>query len=400
MFRSIPVQSHIELWGNVGKLTAAKVKSITKRGLHGDGGTLYLAVAKGGSKSWLQRVTIDGKRRDIGLGGYPYVGLAAARQKALDNRTAIAAGRDPLAEKRRHVIPTFSVAARRTHAMLKPRWRNAKHADSWIQTLERHAFPILGNLSVDRIERADVLAVLTPIWGTRPETARRVRQRIRAILRWAWAHGFVTENVAGEAIDGALPAMPAVKTHLRALPYWDVAAALDTVEASRASLSAKACLRFVVLTACRSGEARLAKWDEVHYKAREWRIPGSRMKAGVDHRVPLSDVALAVLDGARSLRDESDLIFPSPARSRRPMSDMTLTKVLRVTGLADRATVHGFRSSFRTWASEETDAPHAVMELSLAHTVGTAVEQAYARSDLLARRRNLMQQWADFLSAD
>jgi len=385
---------------SVGKLTAAKVRSITKRGLYGDGGTLYLAVAKGGSKSWVQRVTIDGKRHDIGLGGYPYVGLAAARQTAMDNRTAIAAGRDPLAEKRRYVIPTFSVAARRTHAMLKPRWRNDKHADSWMQTLERHAFPVLGDLSVDRIERVDVLAVLTPIWGTRPETARRVRQRIRAVLRWAWAHGFVTENVAGEAIDGALPAMPAVKAHLRALPYRDVAAALDTVEASRASPSAKACLRFVVLTACRSGEARLAKWDEVQSEAREWRIPGSRMKAGIEHRVPLSDAALAVLERVRSLRDESGLIFPSPARPRRPMSDMTLTKVMRDTGLAARATVHGFRSSFRTWASEQTDAPHAVMELSLAHAVGTAVEQAYARSDLLGRRRKLMQQWADFLSAD
>ena len=384
----------------MGKLTAARVRSITKRGLHGDGGTLYLAVAKGGSKSWVQRVTIDGKRRDIGLGGYPYVGLAAARQKAMDNRTAIAAGRNPIAEKRRSSIPTFAVAARRTHAMLKPRWRNDKHADSWMQTLERHAFPALGGLSVDRIERADVLALLTPIWGTRPETARRVRQRIRAVLRWAWAHGFITENVAGEAIDGALPAMPAVKAHLRALPYRDVAAALDTVEASRASLSAKACLRFVVLTACRSGEARLANWDEIYFEAREWRIPGSRMKAGIEHRVPLSDTALAVLERVRSLRDESDLIFPSPARPRRPMSDMTLTKVMRDTGLAARATVHGFRSSFRTWASEQTDAPHAVMELSLAHTVGTAVEQAYARSDLLARRRKLMQQWADFLSAD
>ena len=382
----------------MGKLTAAKVKSITKRGLHGDGGTLYLAVAKGGSKSWVQRVTIDGKRRDIGLGGYPYVGLAAARQKAMDNRTAIAAGRNPIAEKRRSSIPSFAVAARRTHAMLKPRWRNDKHADSWMQTLERHAFPALGGLSVDRIERADVLAVLTSIWGTRPETARRVRQRIRAVLRWAWAHGFVAENIAGEAIDGALPAMPAVKTHLRALPYRDVAAALDTVEASRASLSAKACLRFVVLTACRSGEARLAKWDEIHCEAREWRIPVSRMKAGIEHRVPLSDAALTVLVQVRSLRDESDLIFPSPARPRRPMSDMILTKVLRDTGLADRATVHGFRSSFRTWASEQTDAPHAVMELSLAHTVGTAVEQAYARSDLLMRQRKLMQAWAEYLS--
>ena len=318
----------------------------------------------------------------------------------MDNRTAIAAGRNPIAEERRSSIPTFAVAARRTHAMLKPRWRNDKHADSWMQTLERHAFPALGGLSVDRIERADVLALLTPIWGTRPETARRVRQRIRAVLRWAWAHGFITENVAGEAIDGALPAMPAVKAHLRALPYRDVAAALDTVEASRASLSAKACLRFVVLTACRSGEARLAKWDEIQFEAREWRIPGSRMKAGIEHRVPLSDTALAVLERVRSLRDESDLIFPSPARPRRPMSDMTLTKVMRDTGLAARATVHGFRSSFRTWASEQTDAPHAVMELSLAHAVGTAVEQAYARSDLLARRRKLMQQWADFLSAD
>ena len=384
----------------MGKLTASKVKSITRRGLHGDGGTLYLAVAPGGSKSWVQRVTIDGKRRDIGLGGYPYVGLAAARQKAMENRTAIAAGRDPIAEKRRSSIPSFAVAARRTHAMLKPRWKNDKHADSWMQTLERHAFPALGGLGVDRIERADVLAVLTPIWGTRPETARRVRQRIRAVLSWSWAHGYVADNVAGEAIDGALPAMPAVKKHLRALPYGDVAAALDTVEASRASLSAKACLRFVVMTACRSGEARLAKWDEIHCEAREWRIPASRMKAGIEHRVPLSDAALTVLERVRSLREESGLIFPSPSRPRRPMSDMTLTKVLRDTGLADRATVHGFRSSFRTWASERTDAPHAVMELSLAHTVGTAVEQAYARSDLLVRRRKLMQQWADFLSAD
>ena len=384
----------------MGKLSAAKVKSITKRGLHGDGGTLYLAVAKRGSKSWVQRVTIHGRRRDIGLGGYPYVGLAAARHKAIENRIAIAAGRDPIAEKRRSSIPSFAAATRRTHAMLRPRWRNAKHADSWMQTLERHAFPILGGLRVDRIERADVLAVLTPIWGTRPETARRVRQRIRAVLSWAWAHGFVAENIAGEAIEGALPAMPAIKAHLRALPYRDVAAALDTVEASRASLTAKACLRFVVLTACRSGEARLAKWDEIHSEAREWRIPASRMKAGIEHRVPLSDAALKVLERVRSLRDDSDLIFPSPARPRRPMSDMTLTKVLRDTGLADRGTVHGFRSSFRDWAAEQTDAPHAVMELSLAHTVGTAVEQAYARSDLLARRRKLMQRWADFLSTD
>ncbi|MXY70160.1 MAG: integrase family protein [Acidobacteriia bacterium] len=243
----------------MGKLSAARVKSITKRGLYGDGGTLYLAAAKRGSESWVQRVTIDGKRRDIGFGGFPQVGLAAAGQKAMGNCTAIAAEHNLIAHRRRSSVPTFAVAARRTHATLKPRWRNGEHADSWMQTLECHASPALGGLSVDRIERADVLAVLTPIWGTRPETARRVRQRGRAVLQWVWAHGFIAENVAGEAIDGALPAMPAVKAHLRALPYRDVAAALDTIGASLASLSAKACLRFVVLTACRSGEARLAK---------------------------------------------------------------------------------------------------------------------------------------------
>ena len=157
------MQSKLERWVNVGKLTAAKVKSIKKRGLHGDGETLYLAFAKGGSQSWVQRVTIDGKRHDIGLGGYPYVGLAAKRQKAIENRMAIAAGRNPIAEKRRASIPSFAVAARRTHAMVRPRWRNDKHADSWMQTLERHAFLSLGGLSVNRIERADLLAVLTSI---------------------------------------------------------------------------------------------------------------------------------------------------------------------------------------------------------------------------------------------
>ena len=383
----------------MGKLTAARVKSITKPGLHGDGGTLYLAVAKGGSKSWVQRITIDRKRHDLGLGGYPYVGLAAARQKALDNRTAIAAGRNPLAEKHRSSIPTFTVASIRTHAMLRPRWRNRKHADSWMQTLERHAFPILGGMAVDRITRADVLAVLTPIWGTRPETARRVRQRIRAVLRWSWAHGYVTENVASESIDGALPAMPAVKSHLRALPYREVADALRTVEASKASLTVKACFQFVVLTATRSGEARRATWSEIDLASKEWRIPPIRMKAQVEHRVPLSDSALAVLDRVRPLRGEADLVFPSPSRQNKPLSDMALTRALRGCGLADRATVHGFRSSFRDWAAEQTDAPHAVMELALAHTVGSRVEQAYARSDLLDRRRRLMCSWADYLAS-
>ena len=211
------------------------------------------------------------------------------------------------------------------------------------------------------------------------------------------AHGYVEHNVAGEAIDGALPPMPRLKGHLRALPYQEVAAALATVDASGANLASKLCLRFLILTAARSGEARGAAWHEIHEETREWRIPGSRIKSGVEHRVPLSHAAVDVLERARPLRDKSGLIFPSSVKPGHPMSDMTLTQVLRKTGLAHRATVHGFRSAFRDWAAECTSAPHAVMELSLAHTVGSSVEQAYARSDLIEKRRVLMQTWADFL---
>ena len=384
----------------MGKLTAAAVKAASKPGRLGDGGTLYLNIARGGTKSWVQRITIDGRRHDIGLGGWPVVSLASARRRAAKNRTAVADGRNPLTEKRRSAVPTFRQAATQTLEALKPRWRNRKHSVSWMQTLERHAMLRLGHMPVDRIGREDVLAVLTPIWGTVPETARRVRQRIRATLRWCWAHGYVEQNVAGEAIDGALPKMPAIKSHFRALPYRDVSSALTTVEVSKASWAAKLCLRFLILTAARSGEARGAKWDEIDFEAKEWRIVGERMKAGTAHRVPLSGPAMAVLKRAREIDDGSGVIFPSSLRKGKAMSDMTLTKVLRSTGLADKATVHGFRSSFRDWAAECTNAPHAVMELALAHAVGDSVEQAYARSELLEKRRQLMDRWAAFITGN
>ena len=380
------------------RIGAAEAKSIAKSGRYRAGETLFLNVAPGGSKSWVQRLTIDGRRRDIGLGGYPLVSLAEAREAAFENRKLARAGGDPLAEKRRRRTPTFREAANAVHEANRPRWRNNHHIASWMQTLERHAFPILGDMAVDRIGREDVLGVLAPIWGEKQETARRVRQRIRTVLRWSQAHGHVEHNAAGEAIDGALPAMPAVRQHLRALPYADVPEALRLVEASNASLAVRLCFRFAVLTAARSGEARGAVWGEIDTGAREWRIPGSRMKGGREHRQPLSDAAMAVLEQAREIRDGSGLVFPSPARPGRPLSDMAMTKLLRDVGLADRTTTHGLRSSFRDWASECTDAPHAVMELCLAHAVGDSTERAYARSDLLEKRRALMQSWANYVT--
>ena len=381
------------------KLSATRVKALRDPGRYSDGDGVHLFIGKNGRKSWVQRITVDSRRRDIGLGGYPTVSLAQARKRASDNREAIGSGRDPVADKRRSAMPTFSEAAYTVHEANKPRWRNGSHTSAWIQTLERHAFPKIGSKGIDKIARTDVLDVLTPIWSTRPETARRVRQRMRTIFRWAMANELIETNPAGEAIDGALPSMPKVKAHLRALPYQEVGAALETVDASQTSPASKHCLKFLVLTAARSGEARGATWDEIDLDSATWAIPTSRMKAGVEHRVPLSDQALDVLTLAQQLEDGSGLCFPSPLRPGRILSDMTMTNILRKSGLADRATVHGFRTSFKTWTMEQTDTPWAVGEAALAHQLGGSVEQAYARSDLFVRRQTLMQQWADYLTA-
>ncbi len=383
----------------MGKLTVAKVRSITKPGRYMDGDTLMLKVAPGGSKQWVQRIAIEGRPHDIGLGGFPVITLAEARERAFENRRTVAHGGNPLAEKRRTKAPTFREAADRTLEATRPRWRNDKTEKIWKQVLAKRALPVFGNRRVDTITREDVLKVVSPIWTTRPEVARRLRQFIRATLSWAQAHGFVEINVAGEAIDGALPVMAAVKEHYRALPYQEVAAALDVIEGTGAGMASKLSLRFLVLTAARSGEARGALWSEIDVDARTWTIPAERMKMKNAHTVPLSDAALAVVEQARALDDGSGLIFPSPVKRGRAQSSMTLTKLLRDAGLADRATVHGFRSAFRTWASEHTNADHATMEMALAHAVGSAVERSYARSDLLAKRRRLMDQWAAFVTA-
>ena len=382
----------------MGKLTIAKIKSLSRPGTYSDGDTLYMNVAKAGSKSWIQRVMIHGRRREIGLGGWPVVSIAKARKRAFENRVLIEEGGDPLAEKRKAKVPTFREAAQTTFEANRSRLRNPKVEKNWLQQLELHVFPKLGSIPVDRIGREDVLRVLTPVWTSKPETGRKLRQRIKATLAWAEAHGFVERNMAGEAIDGALAPMPKVRQHLRALPYADVPGALETVEASNSSLPAKLALRFVVLTAARSGEARGATWDEIDEATGQWRIPASRMKAGNEHRVPLSKAALDILEQARPLRDESGLIFPSPTRVGRPLSDMALTKILRDTGLAERATVHGFRSSFRDWCAE-TGKPRELAEAALAHVV-SGVEGAYFRSDLMERRRMVMTQWAEFLTGE
>lgn len=379
-------------------LTALKVKTETAPGKYFDGNGLYLRIDKDGGRYWVQRITIRGQRREIGLGTPELVSLAKARVTARENRRLAYEGLDPLQIRREaRAVLTFAEAARKVHEIHLPTWRNEKHGAQFISTLEAYAFPKLGNIRISEVTTADVLDVLTPIWTKKPETARRVRQRIGTVLKWAVAKGWRKDNPA-ENIGKALPKPEKTKEHRQALPYGDVAAALATVQASGAGVSTKLCLEFLVLTAARSGEARGAEWDEIDLAAKVWTIPASRMKAGRPHRVPLSKRALELLTEAAALTGGKGLVFPG-TKAGKPLSDMTLSKLVK-RDLAIATDIHGFRTSFRTWAQERTTFPREVAEAALAHVVGDTTEQAYARSDVFEKRRKMMQAWTQFLSAE
>ena len=375
-------------------LTAAFVRGTRRPGRHGDGQGLYLQVDPSGARRWVQRLVIRGKRTDLGLGSAALVSLAEARERALANRKLAREGGDPLRARREaDAVPSFADAARHVHELHRPSWRNPKHAAQFIATLETYAFPRLGGLRVSDVTTADVLAALTPIWLAKPETARRVRQRIGVVLKWAVAKGWRQDNPA-DAIAQALPRQGDRQAHRKALPYSDVPAFLDILRASDASPSAKLAMEFAILTAARSGEARLATWDEIDLDAAVWSVPAHRMKAGRAHRVPLAPHAVAILRQARALSDGTGLVFPG-ARHSRPLSENTLGKLIRALGYD--AHLHGFRTSFKTWAQERTNVPREVSEAALAHTISDKAEAAYARSELFEKRRRLMERWGSSL---
>ncbi len=376
-------------------LTAVRVRTARRPGRVADGNGLYLVVESTGTKRWMQRLTIRGKRTDLGLGGYPLVSLYEAREQALANRKIARRGGDPRADRYRRSIPTFAGAASRVMEARFANWRHPKTAKRWGATLRTYVYPYFGHVPIDQINGADVIRVLTPIWTEKPETARAVRGHIRDVIDWAIANGFRIDNPAGDAVRLGLKRSRKAKTHFRALHYSQVAAALEAVRSSKASAATTLSLELQVLTAARPGEVRKAQWTEIDLDTATWTIPPERMKAEREHRVPLSKQSIEILVEARSLADGSDLVFPS--RLGMPLSDMTHLKLLRTLGID--CVPHGFRSSFRDWAAECTDAPHAVMEAALAHSVGNATEAAYFRSDLFERRRTLMDQWATFLGA-
>ena len=374
-------------------LSAARVRTEKRVGRHADGNGLYLVVEPTGNKRWIQRLSIRGRRTDLGLGGWPLVSLASARERALENRRIARSGGDPLAEKRKALVPTFSEAAEKVIALNAPTWRHPKTEAQWRSSLKTYAYPYLADVAVDEIDGADVLAALSPIWTSKPETARRVRRRVSAIIKWSIASGYRDDNPAGDALSQVLPKTPKVSRHFRAIHYSAVPSALRSIRSARAFASSRLCLEFQVLTASRPGEARNAQWSEIDANSRTWTIPSERMKADREHRVPLSARAMEILAEASTLDVGSGFVFPS--RLGRPLSDMTHRNLLRTLDID--CVPHGFRSSFRDWAAENTDAPNAVMEAALAHVVGDSTEAAYFRSDLFDRRRTLMTQWAEYL---
>ena len=400
----------------IGKLTALAVDRAKRRGYYGDGGGLFLQVSASGAKSWVFRFKEFGRLREMGLGPTHTVSLAEARQKALECRKLRLDGCDPIeirkagrAQARLDAAKamTFKECAESYIASHKAGWRNPKHAAQWPATLETYVYPIFGALPVQSVDVGLVMKAIEPIWATKPETASRVRGRIESVLDWATVRKFRKgENPARWKghLDHLLPAPTKAKRaarkengrteHHPSLPYAELPAFVVELRAQE-GFTARA-LEFAILTAARTGEVIGAKWGEINFAERVWTVPAERMKSDREHRVPLSEAALAILAQMRVIRS-SEFVFPG-LRAGKPLSDMSLLMLLRRMGRGD-LTVHGFRSTFRTWAAERTAYPREIAEMALGHVVGDAVERAYQRGDLLQTRRQLAEAWARFCRA-
>lgn len=383
------------------RLTALEVKAAKQIGWYGDGGGLYLEVDEHGRR-WVLRLTIAGRRRDFGLGPLHKVTLPQARERAAEFRTMAYQGVDPVATKRARrqapPIPTFEHAANEVHRTRAKGWSNGKHVDQWINTLRDHAFPLIGSKPVNIIGTPEVLKVLTPIWLAKPETARRVRQRLKTVLEWARAAGHRTGENPVDLIGDALPKASSNKIeHHAALPFAEVPKFMMALRNGEAESVTKLAFELLILTASRTIEVRRARWEEIDWQNKIWTRPAESMKARREHAVPLSPRAMAILEEAKKLAGGATdgLIF---REGDRPLSENRFLNARDALGYGERCTPHGFRSSFRDWAAETTQFSSEVVEMALAHTIKSKAEAAYRRGDLLAKRRVLMEVWADYVS--
>lgn len=384
-----------------GKLTKKLVENLGP-GRHGDGNGLYLVVDPSGARRWIVRVVVKGQknkkgaplRTDFGLGGADIITLPQARDRALEYRRMAKQGLNPRFNAQRE-IPTFEEIAQQVHIDRMPTWKNAKHGQQWINTLRDYAFPKIGRMPVDSIDQPEILMCLSPIWTEKHETARRLAQRLKIVLDVAKSKGFRSgENPVTAIKDaGVLPKVIKKPKHHNAMRWQDIPAFYADLS-ERNAMAAKA-LMFTCLTGSRTGEVLGIRWAELDFEARLWTCPATRMKTGDDHRVPLTDEMLAIIQPLRAM--ESELVFEGQNRHK-PLSNMAMLMLLRRMGV-EGVTVHGFRSTFRDWASEVSNVSREVAEMSLSHKVGSDVERAYARSDLLEKRRALMGQWSQFATS-
>lgn len=380
------------------KLTVAKVKNALP-GKYGDGGGLYLKVKPSGARSWILRVQHNQRTEEIGLGGFPLVTLAEAREKALEMRRLAKSGENARAHRNKATtrIPTFKEALLSTHAEKEKGWSD-KQAASFLSTLTEYAVPKIGGIAVSNIGSADIVSALKPIWTTKPQMARKVRGRIMQVLAYSRANGWRTDPLPHPSeITEGLAKQPAGK-HFAAMPYAEVpefvAGQLRAMDDASGATASRLALLFTVFTAARSGEVRNAQWAQIDRQAGTWKRSAEFMKAGKEHTVMLNKAALAILDKAQVLANGDGFIFPS-ARRGRPLSDQSMSAVMRRAGSA--VTVHGFRSSFKDWSMEKvTSMPWFVSEVALAHVVGNEVQRAYARSELQEMRAELAEAWGRF----
>jgi integrase len=389
-----------QLWDHFGQglepmaLTALKVKN-AKPGRHVDGRGLCLLVKPSGARTWLLRMQKDGRRRDYGLGSALDVSLADARDAAAALRRQVREGADPVAERRRvhKVMPTFETAARDCYETLKEGWKNRRYAN-WISSFENHVFPLIGTRPVDQVDSGAVVEVLSPIWLEIPETARRILQRVGAVLDFAHIKGWLPDEVSLRSVRKGLPRQTGKSEHLEAMPYADVPALMQKLAAASRTTGRDA-LRFTIYNAVRSNETRFAVWTEIDLDKGIWTIPAERMKARETHIVPLSAPAVALLRKRWNERtSDTGLVFSNDGE--KAISDMTMTKLLRDDGIKS-VTVHGFRSAFTDWSSERTRFPKEVADKALAHKLPNKVEAAYRRTDFFDKRRSLMARWAEYL---
>ena len=378
-------------------LSPAFVKGVTRLGRYGDGRGghgLSLVVRptkiKGRlSKVWVQRIRINGRETNLGLGSYPAVTLAEARRRALRNRRAVEEGRNPRSRR----VPTFRQATERVIRLYSAKWKpGGRSEEHWRSSLRTYAYPRIGNKRVDLVTTGDVMACLSPIWLEIPETASRVKQRISSVMKWSIAQGFREDNPADDRITAALGSNKQRPQHMKALHHTKVAAAVRAVEGTDAHWATIAAFKFLTLTAARSGEVRQATWDEIDPATETWTIPSEHTKTRQEHRVPLSAGALAVLAVALPRSDGKGLVFPSP--TGRALSNATMSKLCKENNVG--CVPHGMRSSFRDWCGE-TGVSREVAERALGHEIRNAVEKAYARTDLLERRRQLMENWSTYI---